>query len=389
MNSNPKNQKTIIIGSVIIGFFIACALLTIFLPDDENGKAKTEMNESQEKQTSEGKNDSVTVSAPMEGDPYEELNSLIGLESVKAEVLSLSNTVKVQKEREKQGMKNTSLTYHCVFTGNPGTGKTTVARIIARIYKDLGVVKKGQFVETDRAGLIAKYEGQTAIKTNALVDSALDGVLFIDEAYSLVENDNGGYGAEAIATLLKRMEDDRDRLVVIVAGYDKEMERFIDTNPGLKSRFTRYIKFPDYSADDLFKIFADTFNIKMKRVVIYRLEEGIFYSNMLCVQGKKEYTIEARTSDAIALALRFKAPIYTYREILEKAGIDIPLTNEEKKQGADVPNNHIEEENTHNHYSKFSLEELKTLLNECIAKEDYDEAALIRDEIIRRDGSFE
>ena len=142
---------------------------------------------------------------------------------------------------------------------------------------------------------------------------------------------------------------------------------------------------------DLFKIFADTFNIKMKRVVIYRLEEGIFYSNMLCVQGKKEYTIEARTSDAIALALRFKAPIYTYREILEKAGIDIPLTNEEKKQGADVPNNHIEEEeeNTHNRYSNFSLEELKTLLNECIAKEDYDEAALIRDEIIRRDGSFE
>lgn len=140
---------------------------------------------------------------------------------------------------------------------------------------------------------------------------------------------------------------------------------------------------------DLFKIFADTFNIKMKRVVIYRLEEGIFYSNMLCVQGKKEYTIEARTSDAIALALRFKAPIYTYREIIEKAGIDIPLTNEEKKQGADVPNNHIEEENTHNRYSNFSLEELKTLLNECIAKEDYDEAALIRDEIIRRDGSFE
>ena len=140
---------------------------------------------------------------------------------------------------------------------------------------------------------------------------------------------------------------------------------------------------------DLFKIFADTFNIKMKRVVIYRLEEGIFYSNMLCVQGKKEYTIEARTSDAIALALRFKAPIYTYREIIEKAGIDIPLTNEEKKQGAGVPNNHIEEENTHNRYSNFSLEELKNLLNECIAKEDYDEAALIRDEIIRRDGSFE
>ena len=279
MNSNPKSQKTIIIGSTIIGFFVACALLTIFLPSDEDSKGKTELNESQDKQTDEraNNNDSVTISKPLEGNPYDELNSLIGLESVKAEVMSLANTVKVQKEREKQGLKSAKLTYHMVFTGNPGTGKTTVARIIARIYKDLGVVKRGQFVETDRSGLIAAYTGQTAIKTNAVVDSALDGVLFIDEAYALVEK-QGGYGDEAIATLLKRMEDDRDRLVVIVAGYSKEMEDFINTNPGLKSRFTRYINFPDYSADDLFKIFekrTEKYSYKLDKDAETRLKQAL------------------------------------------------------------------------------------------------------------------
>ena len=125
---------------------------------------------------------------------------------------------------------------------------------MARIYKDLGIVKKGHLVETDRSGLIAEYVGQTAVKTNAVVDSALNGILFIDEAYALLDG-KGGYGDEAIATLLKRMEDDRDRLVVIVAGYTNEMKKFVDSNPGLQSRFTRYINFPDYSADELFDIF--------------------------------------------------------------------------------------------------------------------------------------
>ena len=187
--------------------------------------------------------------------PKSELDSLIGLASVKKEVQTLTNFIKIQQKREEQGLKSSSLSYHCVFTGNPGTGKTTVARIVAGIYKELGVLKKGHLVETDRAGLVAEYVGQTAVKTNKIIDSALDGVLFIDEAYSLVGGSESDYGKEAIATLLKRMEDDRDRLVVILAGYTADMKRFIDSNPGLQSRFNRYIEFPDYTAEELLQIF--------------------------------------------------------------------------------------------------------------------------------------
>lgn len=184
-----------------------------------------------------------------------ELDALIGLSSVKAEINSLTNYIRVQKMRQEQGMKVTPVSYHCVFTGNPGTGKTTVARIVAEIYKELGILSKGHLIETDRSGLVAEYVGQTAAKTNKIIDSAMDGILFIDEAYSLVDGGHSDYGKEAIATLLKRMEDDRNRLVVILAGYTDDMKRFIDSNPGLQSRFNRYIEFPDYSGDELFQIF--------------------------------------------------------------------------------------------------------------------------------------
>ena len=185
----------------------------------------------------------------------QELKSLIGLNSVKQEVQTFSNFIAIQQERAVKGLKNSAVSYHCVFTGNPGTGKTTVARILAKIYKKLGVVSKGHLVETDRAGLVAEYVGQTAVKTNKIIDSALDGVLFIDEAYSLISGSENDFGKEAIATLLKRMEDNRDRLIVILAGYTKNMKDFIDSNPGLQSRFNRYIEFPDYSSDELLQIF--------------------------------------------------------------------------------------------------------------------------------------
>ena len=162
----------------------------------------------------------------------------------------------MKQKRDEMGMKSPSISYHCVFTGNPGTGKTTVARILARIYKDLGILNSGHLVEVDRSGLVAEYVGQTAVKTNKTIDKALDGVLFIDEAYTLAQGNNEDYGREAIATLLKRMEDDRDRLVVILAGYTNEIESFINSNPGLRSRFNRYIHFEDYTTEELFEIFT-------------------------------------------------------------------------------------------------------------------------------------
>lgn len=199
--------------------------------------------------------DRETAHAAKDASALQQLDKLIGLESVKEEVNKLTNFIKVQNLRKQKGMNAITLSYHCVFTGNPGTGKTTVARIVAQIYRELGILKKGQLVETDRSGLVAEYVGQTAVKTNKIIDSALDGVLFIDEAYSLVQGGGNDYGKEAIATLLKRMEDDRDRLIVILAGYDNEMKQFIDSNPGLQSRFNRYIHFSDYNAEELTAIF--------------------------------------------------------------------------------------------------------------------------------------
>lgn len=185
----------------------------------------------------------------------EELNTLIGLDGVKEEVNSLINLIKVRKMREKFNMPVMDMSYHMVFTGNPGTGKTTVARIVAELYKELGLLSKGNLVETDRAGLVAGYVGQTAIKVTEIVEKAIGGVLFIDEAYSLTNNTSGNdFGNEAIDTLVKLMEDHRDDFVVIVAGYKKEMEGFLKANTGLVSRFNKFIEFKDYTEEELIDI---------------------------------------------------------------------------------------------------------------------------------------
>ena len=250
MNVNINNKWAAAIVFVLLGIF------TLLVPTDEDKSNDESTSETTSTPQQEEKKDSVVINPVLDTDPYEELEDLIGLDNVKQEVKSLANFVKLQKQRQEKGMKTPKMSYHLVFTGSPGTGKTTVARIVARIYKDLGILKTGHTVETDRSGLVAEYVGQTATKTNAIVDSALNGVLFIDEAYALVpENESNDYGQEAISTLLKRMEDDRDKLVVIIAGYTNEMKRFIDSNPGLQSRFNRYINFPDYTAKELVRIF--------------------------------------------------------------------------------------------------------------------------------------
>ena len=184
-----------------------------------------------------------------------EMDELIGMENIKADVRSLMNFIKIAKIREERGMEKTKMSYHLVFTGNPGTGKTTIARLIASLYYQIGVLPKGQMVEVDRSQLVAGYVGQTAIKTQKVIEKAMGGVLFIDEAYSLADNQEGGFGAEAIETILKEMEDHRDELVVIVAGYTELMHKFIDSNPGLSSRFNKYFEFKDYTGDELLGIF--------------------------------------------------------------------------------------------------------------------------------------
>ena len=185
-----------------------------------------------------------------------EFAEIVGLNNIKNELLSFSNYLTVNKERKKRGYNTSSIPLHAVFSGSPGTGKTTVARILGKIYKELNILKKGHVVEVDRGDLVAGYIGQTTIKTKEALNAALDGVLFIDEAYSLskCKSDEKDFGKEAIEAILKFMEDNRNRISVIVAGYNSNMKHFIDSNPGLSSRFTKFYMFNDFSSDELGQI---------------------------------------------------------------------------------------------------------------------------------------
>jgi len=258
----------------------------------------------------------------------ETLDALVGLENIKQSVKSLINYVKIRKLREENELPNPPLSLHMVFTGNPGTGKTTVARILSELYKAIGVLSKGQLVEVDRSGLVAGFVGQTALKTSETVNSALGGILFIDEAYALAPDTGAGndFGREAIETLLKLMEDHRDDLIVIVAGYNEPMERFITSNPGLESRFNRYFNFDDYNSEELYDIF-DAMCVKSEYLLtddakeyarehfrmIYEMREENFgnarhvrnfFENIVTVHSDRVSTLDGHTRDDLTMVIR-------------------------------------------------------------------------------------
>ena len=308
--------------------------------------------------------ESIEAEQPQENidDLKAELNELIGLSGINREVNNLINMVTVHNLRRQNGLKTVDMSLHMVFSGNPGTGKTMIARLMARIYRSLGVLSKGHLVEVDRSGLVAGYVGQTAAKTTAAIDKAMGGVLFIDEAYTLNSKGENDFGQEAIDTLLKAMEDRREDLVVIVAGYDGLMDAFIHSNPGLESRFNRYLHFDDYSVDEMMSILdlqlkkgqyqlddaarsavREYIEVSNTGSIAFGNARGVrnIFERLLVAQANRLYSAEAPTREQLMT--------------ISEADVLVARANDDKLNKA------IREREAHESEAKAALEELERL----------------------------
>ena len=279
-----------------------------------------------------------------------ELDSYIGLAEIKREVNNLINMATVFKRRQENDLPTTDFSLHMVFTGNPGTGKTMIARLMARIYHSLAILSKGQLVEVDRSGLVAGYVGQTAIKTQKVIQSALGGVLFIDEAYALNGRSENDFGQEAIDTILKAMEDHRDDLVVIVAGYDELMDKFIHSNPGLESRFNRYLHFDDYSTDEMIGIFklqckkgcytlADGVEPLVREFIEDENGDGISFGNARGVRNIFEQILTEQANRLAAMDEFTREDLMTIRpeDVLHARGMEYDAAPPEEVPAPEAP----------------------------------------------------
>jgi hypothetical protein len=282
-------------------------------------------------------------SRPLE-DLLKELDALVGLDRVKADVRQLINFLKVQKMREEKGMQAAAISRHLVFYGNPGTGKTTMARLLAQVYRSLQILSRGHLIESDRGDLVAGYVGQTALKVKDVVGKALGGVLFIDEAYSLNGEGRGNdFGQEAVETLLKLMEDHRDDFVVIVAGYTEKMEEFVSSNPGLRSRFTKFLYFEDYTAEQLveifkgfcakasFKLTSDAEQRLLELFKLLSLARDESFGNARTARNLFEMTISKQANRIVTLPNINEEVLATIDEA------DIPTVEELRSSGARLP----------------------------------------------------
>ncbi|MEJ6950544.1 AAA family ATPase [Natronospora cellulosivora (SeqCode)] len=298
--------------------------------DQKEEKTKIQLQENNDLKTEDlivKKEDNNIINETNMKHLFKKMNSLIGLENVKKIIKEYIAYIKIQKIREIYGLKSSPIVMHMIFKGNPGTGKTTMARIIGEIFKELGIIKNDKILEIERADLVGEYIGHTAQKTKKIIEKAIGGILFVDEAYSLARGGEKDFGKEAIDTMVKAMEDNKDNLIIILAGYRKEMDAFLKTNPGLSSRFALHIDFPDYDIDDLVKIAEMMY--KEREYILTKDSKHYIYNVISKLRYKENINGNARTvRNLVEQSIRKQAKRIINKNVIKKEQL-IYITKED------------------------------------------------------------